>query len=72
MDKQNAIGIPMEKHAEEYFNFLDDLRESCQVNMFGARPYLMEEFGLDKNDAAQVLSDWMSNFGKPAKDSCNG
>jgi hypothetical protein len=52
----------MENKSKEYFDFLDGLRESGNVNMFGARPYLMEEFGLDKVKAAQVMADWMSSY----------
>lgn len=56
----------MSKHTQEdlenYFSYLDDLRESGATNMFGARPYLMTEFGLDKEAAADVLSLWMGSF----------
>jgi len=43
--------------------FLDELRESGIVNMFGASPYLREVFDLDKTEARQVLSYWMKTFG---------
>lgn len=36
---------------EKYFDFLDDLRESGVTNMFGATPYLIEEFGVDRSTA---------------------
>ena len=42
--------------------FLDDLRESGLVNMFGATPYIMREFKVDKNVAREILSDWMKSF----------
>ena len=42
--------------------FLDELRESGDVNMFGARPYIMDEFGLDKHEAGEILTEWMKNF----------
>ena len=29
---------------EEYFEFLDDLRETGATNMYGAGPYLRSEF----------------------------
>jgi len=63
------IGRVMEKQTEKYFNFLDGLRESGKINMFGARPYLMQEFGLDKDKAAQVMADWMTSFGQPSRES---
>lgn len=50
----------------EYFEFLDELRESGQTNMFGARPYLMRKFpelAEGRGEAAgKVLSHWMSTF----------
>ena len=46
----------------EHFQFLDDLRESGAINMFGAAPYLQEEFGLTKTEARVVLQAWMRSF----------
>lgn len=49
----------------EHLEFLDDLRESGETNMFGARPYLMDEFpDLDQDKAKQVLGYWMHTFGE--------
>jgi hypothetical protein len=42
------------------FAYLNDLRESGTVNMFGAVPYLQGDIGLSKFVAKQVLSEWMS------------
>jgi len=47
---------------EEHKVFLDDLRESGVTNMFGAAPYLQEEFGLDRRDAKDILIEWMKSF----------
>ncbi len=47
---------------EGYFNFLDNLRESGVTNMFGAVPYLMDEFILDKDEALDILSKWMESY----------
>lgn len=47
---------------ETYFQYLDDLRESAVTNMFGAAPYLVQEFGLTKQEAREVLSEWMETF----------
>ena len=41
------------------FNFLNDLRDSGEVNMYGARPYLVDEFDLDKKDSSELLSMYM-------------
>jgi len=50
---------PSEKEVMEYLN---RLRESGATNMFGATPYVIEEFGLDKSEARRILSLWMRNF----------
>ncbi len=45
-----------------YFNFLDSLRDSGQTNMFGAAPYLMEMFDLDRFEAKEIVVEWMQTF----------
>ena len=47
---------------KEYFSFLDVLRESGVTNMFGAAPYLQQEFGLTSKEARKVLAAWMNSF----------
>ena len=42
--------------------YLEWLRRTGQTNMFGAVPYLMEEFGFDKKEGIRILSDWMQNY----------
>jgi hypothetical protein len=52
----------------EYFLFLDDLRSSGITNMFGAAPYLADEFAMTKNDARAVLRQWQTTFSdEPAR-----
>lgn len=50
---------------EQYFTFLDDLRDSGAVNMFGAISYLQEEFPelrRDRKRAGEILQAWMDSF----------
>lgn len=49
----------MEKEHKEY---LDKLRRSGQVNMYGASSYLMARFGLDRYKAVDILEEWMESF----------
>jgi hypothetical protein len=49
---------------DEVFDYLDDLRNSGVTNMFGAAPYLMEEFGFEKREASRWLVEWMQTFGE--------
>jgi len=44
------------------FKFLNSLREGGEVNMFGAVTYLVEDFDLDRETAADLLAEWMQNF----------
>ena len=46
-------------HVRQEFLFLNRLRESGATNMFGAAPYLEDEFGLERRDARTVLTEWM-------------
>lgn len=52
---------------EEYFEYLDCLRESGVTNMFGAAPYLQTAFPELENDsrrAREILREWMTQRGK--------
>ena len=47
---------------EEYFNFLDSLRDSGVTNMFGAGPYLQEVYGLSRHEARDIVLEWMQTY----------
>ena len=47
---------------DEIFAYLDAVRESGIINMFGAAPLLQEEFGLDRREAKDLLLAWMGSF----------
>lgn len=49
---------------EEYYGYLDRLRNSGRINMFAAVPYLMKEYDISKKQASEMLQDWMTHFGK--------
>lgn len=46
----------------KYWIYLEELRRSGVTNMFGAVPYLMGEFDLDRREARDILTDWMKNY----------
>ena len=48
---------------DEHLQFLDELRESGEINMFGAAPYLSNIFDLSKQEARKALTYWMQTFG---------
>lgn len=44
---------------DEHFEFLDELRETEEMNMFGAGPHLRARFGLDRDESHEILDYWM-------------
>lgn len=51
-----------------YYEFLDALRLRGVTNMFGAVPYLREEFPeLDQKQAKGVHATWIRTFGERQK-----
>lgn len=49
---------------DEHLTYLDNLRETGVTNMFGAAPYIKEEFGVDTKTAGEILVYWMQTFGE--------
>ena len=49
---------------KEVFGYLNELRETGEVNMFGARSYIMDEFDTGDKEAKRLLLLWMKNFNK--------
>lgn len=52
----------MAKTENKYWIYLEKLRRSGATNMFGAAPYLQNEFGLSQREARAILSEWMTNY----------
>ena len=48
----------------KYWIFLEELRKSGVTNMFGAVPYLVEEFNIPYDEATAILTDWMNNYNR--------
>ena len=47
----------------DYFEFLEGLRESGKTNMLGATAFLLKAFPeLTKNEARKVLIEWINSF----------
>lgn len=42
--------------------YLDAIRESGAINMFGAAPYLRDEFGFGKAESRAQLKRWMKEY----------
>ena len=52
---------------EEVNTFLNDLRISGITNMFGAGPYIQENFKITKYDANRFLVRWCETFNTQEK-----
>jgi len=51
-----------QKTMTEYFEYLDDLRDSGVTNMFGSGRYLMRDFGITLREASRIAGLWMKTF----------
>lgn len=48
---------------DEHLDYLDQLRETGETNMYGATRYVSDQFGLSLTDADVVVGYWMEQFG---------
>jgi hypothetical protein len=51
-----------ENMTKQINTYLNALRESGRINMFGATPYLMDRFDLSRKQASIALIAWMESF----------
>ena len=49
---------------DDVFEYLDELRESGETNMFGAHTYVMETFEISKIMAIKFVASWMESYGE--------
>ena len=56
------------KHKTE-LDYLENLRQSGVTNMFGASSYLVQEFGMNHQEARKILGFWMDNYEEIMKES---
>lgn len=52
----------MEERYEKEFKYLEGLRKSAIVNMYGAAPYLTKVFGYSEKVARSILREWMDRY----------
>lgn len=53
---------------DEHLEYLDDLRESGQTNMFGAGQWVQEAFGVDRKSSQAIVLYWMKTFSQRNKE----
>ena len=61
-DSNEGVSGAMMPGQDEVNLFLDELRESGVTNMYGAGPYIMEMFSVDRATAHKMLAVWMLTF----------
>mgnify|MGYP003125181158 FL=1 len=49
-------------YIEQYKEFLDDLSDSGETNMLGAGSYLIQEYGLEKQEARKIVAWYLSLY----------
>ena len=49
---------------DEHLEYLDNLRTSGEINMFGATAYLEDEFSIERSVARKITTYWMATFGR--------
>ena len=47
---------------DEVFEYLDALRKSGVINMMGAGAYVQREFEMSREDARDIVLEWMRTF----------
>lgn len=53
----------IEEYREEFI-YLENLRKSGVTNMYGASPYLADEFGYTRREATEILILWIENYNR--------
>lgn len=51
-----------EKRQIQWNKLLDDLRDSGEMNMFGAVGYLVDNYGLERSDASRIFTEWTKTY----------
>jgi hypothetical protein len=49
---------------QEHHDFLIELRDSGETNMWGAAPYIEREFNVSRADAKTILLEWIKFMSK--------
>ena len=60
--KENGNVEKPESVTQGHLEYLDSMRESGKINMYGAGPYLLRDFGVSRKEAREILDFWMKSF----------
>ena len=59
---QSKRQMSNDKMSDEHYDYLIALRDSGEVNMWGATPFLEERFGLSRQEANKILVEYIESF----------
>ena len=54
------------QNTDRWNQILNDLRESGEINMFGAPRWLMDNYGVEKSEASEIFNTWTKTFEEEA------
>jgi|15BtaG_2_1085339.scaffolds.fasta_scaffold02182_10 hypothetical protein len=53
-----------QENNDKWNKILDDVRESGEINMFGAIGWLVDNYGLERSEASKIFNNWTETFGE--------
>ena len=65
--KDGTVGYP----TDGYFRILDTLRDSGQMNMFGAPQWLQTEFQLSRDKSIEIFELWTKECERKQEEEVN-
>ena len=63
--REMADTTTYEEQTMRHYKYLVKLRNSGVTNMYGAGPYIMRKFGVERNESHVILGAWMDTFDLP-------
>ena len=60
-----------EEQTMRHYKYLIRLRNSGVTNMYGAGPYIMRKFGVERKESHAILGAWMDTFDLPEDEQPN-
>ena len=60
--EESDMDSQFDEMKDEVFEYLEELKESGETNMFGATTYVMETFEISKVMAIKFVSAWMETY----------
>jgi hypothetical protein len=69
--REMANTTTYEEQTIRHYKYLLRLRNSGVTNMYGAGPYIMRKFGVERKESHVILGAWMDTFDLPEDEQPN-